>query len=220
MQHIVRPLVAVKIGLHTVVFRRTAIGFVLHDLMNATEESIAALCVHVRILRVRWNIGDDEYLGEAGLTVEVAAWEQQRIAVQIVEHIAMLERAAKFLKNKHVLSVVGIERMLVVGDTIAVFIAVCIHYAARFTAASPAENVGHVQLAPTVFELRVTIHGADTLHLFKIAISRSDGVDDFLVGRAILYHADNNIGIAALALSFDGHFAALFKGVGEIHALV
>ena len=132
----------------------------------------------------------------------------------------MLERAAKLFKDKHILPVIGIERMLVVGDAIAVFIAVCVHYAARFTAASPAENVGHFQLAPTVFELRVTIHGAHTLHLFKVTIGRGDGVDDFLVGRAILYHADDNISIAALALSFDWHFAALFKGVREIHALV
>ena len=71
MYHAVSPLVAVKIGLYTVVFRHTAIGFVLHDLMYAAEESVSALRVHVAILCVGRDIGDDEYLGEARLTVEV-----------------------------------------------------------------------------------------------------------------------------------------------------
>ena len=60
------------------------------DDIDAAEERFACFHVHGGILSVRGNVGDDKDLGVTSLTVEVPAGKQQRIAVQIVQHIAVL----------------------------------------------------------------------------------------------------------------------------------
>ena len=60
------------------------------DNVNSTEKGVAGLTVNVHILFFRGNVGNDEHFGETGLPIEIAAREEQRIAVQVVKHIAML----------------------------------------------------------------------------------------------------------------------------------
>lgn len=96
---IVRPFVAVYVGLYADVLGEFAIVTELNDFVNTAVERLTAGKVHVHVLSVRGNVGDDEDLGIARLTVEVAAGEQERIAVQVVQHIAMLQAAPKFLED-------------------------------------------------------------------------------------------------------------------------
>ena len=71
----------------------------LNDFVNAAVKRLTAGKVYIHVLSVRGYIGDDEDLGIARLTVEIAAGEQKRVAVQVVQHIAMLQAAPEFLED-------------------------------------------------------------------------------------------------------------------------
>ena len=111
---IVRPLVAVYVGLYTGIFNEFRVIAELHDFVNAAIECFTAGQVHVYVLRIRGDIGNDENLGIARLTVEIAAGEQERVAVQVVQHVAMFQAAPELLKDEHVLSVVGVEGVTII----------------------------------------------------------------------------------------------------------
>ena len=103
--------------------------------MNPTEESRAGFIIDIEILRVWRNVGNDKDFCETGLTVEVTAREQERIAVQVVEHIAMLEAAPELFKDKHILTIVGIKGVLIIRHTVTILIAVLFHHGAGFAGA-------------------------------------------------------------------------------------
>lgn len=208
-----RMSIAVYIGLYTLIVHYTAIRLVLTYHMNTAEERLTGFRVDGLILLVRGNIGDDEHLGKTRLTVEVAAREQERIAVQIVEHIAMLQAAAKFLKDKHVLTIIGIKGVLIICDTVAIFVAVLIHDTTGLAAAGLAEYVGYFEITPAVFKLGITVHGADTLHFFNITVGRSDSINDLFIGSAAFDKLHNDISVTALTLLLNRHFAAFLKGI-------
>ena len=125
----------------------------------------------------------------------------------------MFQAAAKFLKNKHILTIVGIKGVLIIRDTVTVFIAVFIHDTTSFTAAGFTEYVGYFEVTPAVFELRITVHGADTLHFFNITVGRSDSINDLFIGSTALDKLHNDICITALSLLLNRHFAAFLKGI-------
>ncbi len=108
---------------------------------------------------------DDEDLGIGRLTVEIAAGEQERIAVQGVQHIAMLQADPKLLENQHVLTVVGIEGVTAVRDTAAIGVTVAVHDGAGFAGACLTENVSDGEVPPGVGKLSVPEGGAGAFRL-------------------------------------------------------
>ena len=102
-------------------------------LMDTAIESKTGFLYHSCILLFQREIADNENLGITRLPVEVAAGEQQRVAVQIVEDISDLELGAVFLKNQNILSIVGIEGVAVVRDTVTILVSVLIHHGAGFS---------------------------------------------------------------------------------------
>lgn len=89
-----------------------AVGLILTHLVDTAKERLPCLPVNVHVLFIRGNVGNDEHLRETRLTVEVAAREKQRIAVQIIQHIAVLQTRTELLENDNVLSVVGTKGCL------------------------------------------------------------------------------------------------------------
>lgn len=131
----------VYVGLYADVLRELAAVAELNHFVNTAVKRFPAGKVHVHVLNVRGDVGDDEYFGVARLTVEIAAGEQEGIAVQVVQHIAMFQTSPELLENQHILTVVGIEGVTVVRNTVAVGVAVAVHDGAGFAGACPAETV-------------------------------------------------------------------------------
>ena len=77
----------------------TAAAFaVLYHFVNPAEKGFPAGLVNVEILFRGRYVGDDEHTGETGLPTEVAAREQERVAIQIVQYIWIKAQGGKILK--------------------------------------------------------------------------------------------------------------------------
>ena len=124
--------------------------------MNAAIESGAGFLYHICILFFQREIADDEDLGIAGLPVKIAAGKLYRVAVQIVEHIGNPELGAVFLKDQDILSIIAVEGVLIVRDTVAVAITILVHNGAGLTGTSRAEDIGYIQVPPIVREVGIT----------------------------------------------------------------
>ena len=135
----------------------------MNDLMNPAEKGFPAGGVNACILGVRRNVGDDKYLGVTGLPVKVAARKEERIAIQIVQHIAVFQSATELLEDNDVLAVVGVEGVTVIRDTVAIGVAVSIHDRAGFAGAGFAEDIGHSEVTPGIEELSIPEGGAGPL---------------------------------------------------------
>ena len=93
---------------------------------------------------------DNENLGIARLPVEIAAGEQKRVTVQVVEDIGNLELGAVLLKNQDILSIISIKGVAVVRDTVTILVSILIHHGAGFSWAGGAEDIGYVEITPGV----------------------------------------------------------------------
>ena len=110
--------------------------------------------------------------------------------------------------------------MLVIGDTVAIGIAVLVHDRTGLAAAGLAEYVGNFQVTPGILELCVTVHRADTLHLFQVTVGAGHSVHDVLIGGTGLNQLNDFVSVTGFALMFHGHLAALLKGVRKIDTFV
>lgn len=149
--------------MYTDVFRKFAVVAEFNAFMNMAVKRFPAGSINTRVLEVRGDVCDDEDLGIARLTVEVTAGEQERIAVQVVQHVAMLQSASEFLENQHILATIGVEGVTVVRNTAAIGVAVAVHDGAGFAGTCLAENVGDGEITPGVGELSVTEGGEAAL---------------------------------------------------------
>ena len=111
------PLVTVNVGLNAGVIRRPELRK-LTDGIDTAKERLTRFQVDIRILGIGRNVGDDKHLCITGLTVEVTTRKKKRIAVQIVEHIAMLQTAPELFKDDNILPVIGVKGVFVIGDTV------------------------------------------------------------------------------------------------------
>lgn len=149
--------------------------------MNTAVKGFTAFQINVHVLTVRGDIGDNKDLSITGLTVKVTAWEKKRITVQVVEHIAMFQTAPEFLKDDNVLSIVGVKRVLVIGDTVTTAIAVFVHDGAGFAGTSFTEHVCNGQVTPGGGKLHITEQGSGTLHLVDDFHSAGNRFNDFQI---------------------------------------
>ena len=83
------PPITIKPSLYTRPFRAALFGEP-DNLVDSTEKRCPRGLVHSTILVFRGYVRDDENLRETCLAIEVSTGQQQRVAVQIVEHVAML----------------------------------------------------------------------------------------------------------------------------------
>lgn len=126
--------------------------------MDTAKESGAGFLYRVCILLFQGQVANDKNLGIARLTVEAAAGEQKRVAVQIVENVRNLELRAVLLENQDILSIIGIKGMTVVRDTIAILVSVLVHYKAGFSGAGSTKDIGYVKITPKICEVSVAEH--------------------------------------------------------------
>jgi len=153
---ILPPAGAVPIGLYAGVLGEAAIVTEVNDTVNAAVKGFPALLVDTCVLAVRGNIGDDKDLGVTGLPVEVAAREKKRIAVQIIEHITVFQAATEFLEDDNILSIVGVEGVPVISDTVTVGVAVLVHDGPGLPRAGFTKEVCNRQVPPGGSKLNVT----------------------------------------------------------------
>ena len=89
IQTIINPFIPINIGLYPRIVHNPAGILKLPNDMYTAEKGLPCFTVDIHILIFGGNVRDDENLSEAGLPIEIAARKKQRIAVQIVQHIAM-----------------------------------------------------------------------------------------------------------------------------------
>ena len=176
---ILYPIITVHIGTNTVIFNHSTSFIIVQNLMDTAVKGIAACLIDIQILFIRCNIGDDENFGITRLTIEIPARQKKRITVKIIQHIAVFQTTTKFLKNYNVLSIISIERMVIISDTITIRITIFIHYRTGFTRACFTENIGNLKIAPTGSKFTVTEHRPGALNLFQIQHCRRYSIDYF-----------------------------------------
>lgn len=211
---------AVYVGLYTGPFLSSASFLELHDFVDTPEKGVAGFTVDVHVLAVRRKIGDDEHFCVTRLTVEIAAREKKRIAVQIVEHVTVFQAAPEFLEDQDILTIVGVKGVLVVRDTVTIDVAELVHDRTGLAGACLAEYVRHFQVTPGGSKLSIPVHGADTLDFVDVLVGAGNSVHNLDVTCAVLEHVHDLIGVPALALMLLGHFAFFLERVGEVHAVM
>ena len=152
------------------------------------------------------------------MTVEVAAGQQQRIAVQVVQHIAMFQPTTELLEDDVILTVVGVKGMLVIRDPVTVLIAELFHHGAGLAGAGLTEDVGHFQGPPGGLKEGIPVHRADPLYLFQVLIGGMDGIHDLLIGCSGLYQVYDDISVLAFTLMFTGQLAPFQECIRIIDA--
>ena len=132
----------------------------------------------------------------------------------------MLKATTELLKNEHVLTVVGIKWVLIIGDTVAIRIAIFIHHRTGLAGAGFAKHIGHFHITPGGSKFSVTVHGTDALNFINLLISAGNGIHNFHIACTVFKHVHNNIGISAFTLMLLGHLTFFLEGIREIYAVV
>ena len=186
--------------------------------MDTAVKGVTGFHVDVGVLLVWGNVAYDIYFRKTGSTIEVAARQSHRIAVQIHKHISVFEGTPKFFKYEHILAIVIIKRMFVISNPITRSISILLHHTPCLAGAGLAEYVGHLQVAPLIGEVLVTVDGPGALNIFNAPIGGRDHIDNFIIRFAVTDHIHDSVSGGAFSGAVHGTGAGFIERVAEIGA--